>query len=208
MQVPVYNLAGEVVEQIDLSDEIFGLPMNEPLVHQAVVRQMANQRQGTASVKTRGQVTGSRKKLFRQKGTGRARHGGITSPIYRGGGIAFGPHPRDYSQRLPKRMRRRALRIALSNKAATESLVLLTELEFSEPKTKQMVDVLAKFDTRSVLLVLPTSNDNVRKSARNIPGVTTLPAQNLNVLDVMRHSHVMMPVAAVRKVEQALGESE
>jgi len=201
-------LAGEVVEQIDLSDAVFGLPMNEPLLHQAVVRQLANQRQGTSATKTRGMVTGSGKKLFRQKGTGRARHGSITAPIYRGGGIAFGPQPRDYRQRMPKRMRRLALRTALSAKVAGEALVLLDALEFEQPKTKQMVAVLDKFAVRSALVVLPQPNEMVQKSARNIPDVKTLPAHSLNVLDVLGHRHIIMPVAALRLIEQALGQNE
>jgi len=208
VQIPVYNLAGEVVEQVDLSDEVFGQPVNEPLLHQAVVRQLANKRQGTASTKTRGQVQGSKRKLFRQKGTGRARHGSITAPIYRGGGIAFGPHPRSYVQRMPKKMRRQALRIALSAKVAAQTLLLLDELDFAEPKTKQMVDVLGTFAVRSALLVLPEANDNVQKSARNIPDVSTLPAQGLNVVDVLRHQHLIMPVAAARVVEQALARND
>lgn len=207
MQLPVYNLAGEIVEQVDLSDAVFGLPMNEPLLHQAVVRQLANQRQGTSATKTRGMVIGSGRKLFRQKGTGRARHGSIKSPIFRGGGITFGPQPREYRQRMPKRMRQQALRTALSAKVAGEALVLLQALEFDQPKTKQMVAVLNHFDVRSALVVLPQPDEMVQKSARNIPDVKTLPAHSLNVLDVMRHRHIIMPVAAARLVEQALGQN-
>ena len=207
MQLPVYNLAGEVVEQVDLSDAVFGLPINEPLLHQAVVRQLANRRQGTSATKTRGMVAGSRKKLFRQKGTGRARHGSITAPIFRGGGIVFGPQPRDYRQRMPKRMRQKALRTALSAKVAGDALLLLDALDFEGPKTKQMVAVLERFDVRSALVVLPQPNEAVQKSARNIPDVKTLPAHSLNVLDVLGHRHVIMPVAAARLIEQALGQN-
>lgn len=208
MQLPVYNLAGEVVDRIELSDDIFGLPAREALLHQAVVRQLANRRQGTASSKTRGQVRGTRAKMWRQKGTGRARHGSRTAPIFRGGGVAFGPHPRDYSQRMPKRMRREALKSALSAKVGADQLLLLQELDFEEPKTKQMAAVLGVFSVRSALVVLPDSNENVQRSARNIPAVKTLPARNLNVLDVLHHRHLIMPVAAVRIVEQALGQNE
>lgn len=208
MQVPVYNLEGEIVEQIELRDDVFGQPINEPLLHQAVVRQLANRRVGTASTKTRGEVAGSTKKLYRQKGTGRARHGSITAPIYRGGGIVFGPRPRDYRQAMPKKMRRQALRSALSAKVADQHLMLLEALEFAEPKTRQMVDVLDKLAVRSALVVLPEPNENVQKSARNIPDVKTLPAHNLNVLDVVRFQHVVMPVAAARKVEAALAKQD
>lgn len=208
MQVPVYNLEGEVVEQIDLRDDVFGQEVNEPLLHQAVVRQLANKRQGTSATRTRGEVAGSTRKLFKQKGTGRARHGSMKSPIYRGGGITFGPKPRSYELRMPKKMRRAALRSALSGKVASEQLLLLEALDFPEIKTKQMVAVLGKFAVRSVLVVLPESNPNVVKSARNIPDVTTVPVHSLNVLDVLRHQHLLMPVAAVRKVEEALAKSE
>ncbi|MHB1004442.1 MAG: 50S ribosomal protein L4 [Chloroflexota bacterium] len=208
MQVPVYNLEGEVIEQIELREDVFGLTVNEPLLHQAVVRQLANQRVGTSSSKTRGEVAGSRKKLVRQKGTGHARHGNTTAPIYRGGGITFGPRPRSFEQRMPKKMRRAALRSALSAKVAAQQLLLVDSLDFAEPKTKQMVAVLSTFAVRSTLVVLPDANDNVVKSARNIPNVMTMPVQNLNVLDVLRYQHLLMPVAAVRKVEQALGQSE
>lgn len=208
MQLPVYNLEGEVVEHIELSDDVFGQPINEALIHQAVVRQQANLRVGTASTKTRGEVAGSTRKLYRQKGTGRARHGSIKAPIFRGGGIVFGPHPRDYRQAMPKKMRRQALRSALSAKVAAQRLVLLDHLEFTQPRTKQMVGLLERLAVRSALVVLPEPNEAVQKSARNIPDVTTLPAQNLNVLDVMRHQHLLMPVAAARKVEQALGAND
>jgi large subunit ribosomal protein L4 len=205
VEVPVYNLAGEEVDKIELSDAVFGLPMNTALVHQAMVRQLANKRQGTHATKTRGMITGSGRKLWRQKGTGRARHGSIKSPTWRGGGVVFGPHPRDYTQRMPKKMRRQALRTALSGKLAAQQILLLDEIEFAEPKTKQMVSVLGAFAVRSALVVLPNSNLNVQKSARNIPNVKTLPVQNLNVLDVLNHQHLIMPVAAARRVEQALG---
>jgi large subunit ribosomal protein L4 len=205
VEVPVYNLAGEEVDKIELSDAVFGLPMNTALVHQAMVRQLANKRQGTHATKTRGMITGSGRKLWRQKGTGRARHGSIKSPTWRGGGVVFGPHPRDYTQRMPKKMRRQALRTALSGKLAAQQILLLDEIEFAEPKTKQMVGVLGAFAVRSALVVLPNSNLNVQKSARNIPNVKTLPVQNLNVLDVLNHQHLIMPVAAARRVEQALG---
>lgn len=208
MQVPVYNLSGQEVDRIELSDAVFGVPANTALLHQAVVRQLANQRQGTHSTKTRSEVAGSTRKLYRQKGTGRARHGSIKAPIYRGGGIVFGPKPRDYSQRMPKKMRRQALRSALSTKVSAQQLVLLEDLDFAEPKTKQVVGVLDTFSVRSALIVLPGVKENVVKSARNIPNVKTLPAQNLNVLDVLRHQHLIMPVEAARQVEQALSPAD
>jgi large subunit ribosomal protein L4 len=142
MQVPVYKLTGEVSEMIEISDRVFDVPFNEAVVHQAVVRQRANARQGTASTKTRGEVTGSTRKLYRQKGTGYARAGSAKSPLRRGGGIMFGPKPRSYRQAMPKKMRQLALRCVLSAKARDGELAVLESLTFEEPKSKQMARIL------------------------------------------------------------------
>ena len=142
MQVPVYGLSGEVVDNIEISDRVFDVPFNEAVVHQAVVRQRANARQGTASTKTRGEVTGSSRKLYRQKGTGNARAGSAKSPIRRGGGIMFGPKPRSYRQAMPRKMRQLALRCALSAKARDGELAVLESFELEEPKNKQMAQVI------------------------------------------------------------------
>ncbi len=146
MRVPVYNLTGEIVEHIEISDQVFALPVNEGVIHQAMVRQQANARQGTASTKTRSEVSGSSRKLFRQKGTGSARAGSRQSPLRRGGGITFGPKPRSYRQEMPKKMRQLALRCTLSAKARDKELMILEKLELEESKTKKMVQILLLVD--------------------------------------------------------------
>jgi large subunit ribosomal protein L4 len=206
MQAPVYNLAGEVVANIEISDKVFAVPFNESLVHQSVVRQQANARQGTASTKTRGEVAGSTRKLFKQKGTGNARVGGRKSPLRKGGGVVFGPHPRDYRQAMPKSMRRLALRCVLSAKFEEGELKILESIKIDEPKTKIMAGILdaMKVD-RTGLVVTLAPDANVVKSARNLPGVKTLPADLLNVVDILSHQTLLIEVAAVRKVEQLWG---
>jgi len=206
VQVPVYSLTGEVVENIEISDQIFAVPFNEGVVHQAMVRQQANARQGTASTKTRGEVSGSSRKLFRQKGTGQARAGNRRSPIRRGGGITFGPKPRDYRQDMPKKMRQLALKCALSAKLKDEELKIITELKL-EPKTKQMAQILQALGVdSSALVVTPEPEEHVVKSARNIKGIKTMPANLLSVLDVLSYKMLLVTVNAVRKVEQLWGE--
>jgi large subunit ribosomal protein L4 len=208
MQAPVYNLAGEVVANIEISDKVFGVPFNEALVHQSVVRQQANARQGNASTKTRGNVAGSTRKLYKQKGTGSARAGSIKSPLRRGGGIVFGPHPRDYHQAMPKNMRRLALRCVLSEKLTGGGLKILESLTIDEPKTKKMAGILDAMKVETTALVVTSAADaNVVKSARNLPGIKTLPANLLNVVDIISHQTLLMEVAAVRKAEELWGEN-
>jgi large subunit ribosomal protein L4 len=208
MQAPVYNLAGEVVTNIEISDKVFGVPFNESLVHQSVLRQQANARQGNASTKTRGNVSGSTKKLYAQKGTGSARAGSIKSPLRRGGGIVFGPHPRDYHQAMPKNMRRLALRCVLSAKLEDGELKILESLKLDEIKTKKMAAILDAMKVDTTTLVVTSAADvNLVKSARNLPGIKTLPANLLNVVDIISHRTLLMEVDAVRKAEQLWGES-
>lgn len=207
MKVPVHNLSGEVVDQIEISDRVFAVPINEGVVHQAMIRQRANARQGTASTKTRGEVTGSSRKLYRQKGTGYSRAGSRRSPLRRGGGIIFGPKPRDYSQAMPKKMRQLAIRCALSAKVGDGELKVLEELNLEEPKTRQMVQILAALGAdSSALVVTAEPEENVIKSARNLKGIKTMPASLLNVLDIISHKMLLMTVTAVRKAEQLWGE--
>ena len=207
MQVPVHNVAGEVVDHIEISEQVFGVPFNQAVVHQVVVRQRANARQGTASTKTRSEVSGSTRKLFRQKGTGFARAGGIRSPLRRGGGIIFGPKPRSYRQAMPKKMRRLALRCVLSAKVRDEELVILEQLGLDQPKTKEMVRILAALGVdSSVLIVTLEPEENVFKSARNLTGIKIMPASLLNVVDILSHKMLLMTVAAVRKAEELWGE--
>jgi large subunit ribosomal protein L4 len=208
MQAPVYNLAGEVVDNIEISDKVFGVPFNEALVHQSVLRQQANARQGNASTKTRGNVSGSTRKLFKQKGTGSARAGSIKSPLRRGGGIVFGPHPRDYHQAMPKSMRRLALRCVLSAKLEDGEMKIMESLKLDEIKTKNVVGILdAMKGDNTTLVVTGEGNVNLVKSARNLPGVKTLPANLLNVVDIIAHNTLLMDIDAVRKAEQLWGES-
>lgn len=207
MQVPVYSLTGEVVEQVEISDQVFAVPFNEGVVHQAMVRQQANARQGTASTKTRSEVSGSSAKMFRQKGTGLARAGSRRSPLRRGGGITFGPQPRSYRQAMPKKMRQLAIRCVLSAKAGDGELKVLKELKLKEPKTKQMVQILTALGVdSSALIVTSEPEDSVVKSARNLKGIKTMPANLINVLDILSYKILLMTVTAVRKVEQLWGE--
>jgi len=206
VRIPVYSLTGEVVEHIEISDQVFAVPFNEAVVHQAMVRQRANARQGTASTKTRSEVSGSSRKLFRQKGTGFARAGNRRSPLRRGGGIIFGPKPRDYRQAMPKKMRQLALRCALSAKVRDEELKVIAELKL-EPKTKQMVQILTDLQVdSSALIITPEAEENVIKSARNLKEIKTMPANLLNVLDILSYKMLLMTVSAVRKAEQIWGE--
>lgn len=207
MQVPVYDLTGAVVEQIEVSDRVFGAPFNEAVVHQVMVGQLANARQGTASTKTRGEVAGSSKKLYRQKHTGYSRAGSRRSPLRYKGGVIFGPHPRSYRQATPQKMRQQALRCVLSAKAADSELKVIKELNFGEPKTKKMVEVLSALGVKSTALVVtPDHNDNLLKSARNVPGIKTVRANLLNIVDLLSHKLLLMTVPAVRQTEALWGE--
>ena len=207
MQVPVYNIAGEEVDNIDISGHIFDVPFNEAVVHQALVRQRANARQGTASTKTRGEVSGSTRKLFRQKGTGNARAGSMKSPIRKGGGVVFGPKPRSYRQAMPKKMRRLALRCVLSAKIRGKELVILDQLTLDEPRTKEIAAILAALGVDSSALVVTSEpEENIIKAARNLSAVKTMPASLLNVVDILSCKKLLMTVPAVRKAEELWGE--
>lgn len=204
-KVAVYNLEGQQVGELELSDAVFAAPVNEALLHEAVVMYRANQRQGTADTKTRAEVAGGNKKPWRQKGTGRARHGSIRSPIWRKGGIVFGPHPRDFSYLMPKKARRAALRSALSAKVRDGEFIVVDQLALSEPKTKIVAEALKKLNAEKGALIVAADFDaNVYLSARNIPGVAATAARNINVYDVLSHDRIVMTKDAVAKVEEAL----
>jgi large subunit ribosomal protein L4 len=206
VEVPVYNASGQVVKNIEISDRVFAVPFNEAVVHQAVVRQQANARQGTSSTKTRGEVAGSTRKLFRQKHTGMARAGSKKSPLRRGGGITFGPKPRSYQQDMPKKMRQLALRCALSAKTRDEELRVLEELKLDQPKTKLMAGILAALGVDSTaLIVADAPEENLIKSARNLAGIKTLPANILNVVDILSYKMLLMTESAVRQAEKLWG---
>ena len=207
MQVPVYSLNGEVVDQIELNQAIFALPFNEAVVHQAMTRQLASKRQGTASTKTRGEVTGSTRKLYPQKHTGRARRGDVKSPLLRGGGVVFGPKPRTYRQSMPKKMRKLALKCLLSAKVREGNIKLVQELDFRGPKTKEMVNVLSSLGIDSSALILTgQSTANVVKSAANLPEVKVLPSASINVLDLLSYEMLIVTVPAIRNIEEIWGK--
>jgi large subunit ribosomal protein L4 len=207
MQMPVYSLNGEVVDQIELSQAIFALPFNDAVVHQAMVRQLASRRQGTISTKTRGEVSGSTRKLYPQKHTGRARRGNVRSPLLRGGGVVFGPKPRTYRQSMPKKMRKLALRCLLSAKVREGNVKLVQELDFTGPKTKDMISVLSSLGIDSSTLILTAqSTPNVVKSAANLTRVKVLPSDLINILDLLSYKMLVATVPAIRNIEQIWGK--
>ncbi len=202
-KVDLYNTKGEVVGDIELKDDIFGIEVNEEAMHLAVLNQLANRRQGTQSTKTKSEVRGGGKKPWRQKGTGRARQGSIRSAQWIKGGIVLGPKPRSYKYTLPKKVKRLAMKSALTSKVSGNEILVLDSLSFENIKTKQMVGVLGnlKVDS-SVLVVLPAKNENVEKSARNIPGVKTAFVNTLNVFDILKYDKFIITKDAVAKVEE------
>lgn len=203
--VDVFNMKGEVVGQMELSDAVFGTTVNTHVLHLAVLKQLAAQRQGTHDTKNRSEVRGGGRKPWKQKGTGRARAGSRRSPIWVGGGIAFGPTPRKYNFDLPRKVRRLALKSALSAKAQSGEIVVVDELEFFEPKTKLMVDTLHNLKVNGkALVVLPEYNENVDKSGRNIPGVLVGEARGINVYDILNCQKLIITKAAVEKVQEVL----
>jgi len=206
MQVPVYNLMGEVTDHLDVRDDIFALPFNTAVVHQAMVRQLANKRQGTAATKARGEVTGSTGKLYRQKGTGRARKGSIKSPLLRGGGVVFGPSPRSYRQSMPKKMRRLALKCLLSAKVREENMMAVEALDFGRPRVKDLVDILSALGVDSnALIVTAQSMPALVKSAHNLANAKVVPSALINVLDLLSYKTLIVTVPALRKIEQIWG---
>jgi len=209
VKIPVYNQSGETVKDITLSDELFAVPFNAAVVHQALLRQRANARQGTASTKTRAEVAGSSHKLFRQKHTGNARAGTMKSPLRRGGGITFGPKPRSYNQALPKKMRRLAIRCVLSDKVRDGELKVVDALTLEEPKTALMVTILDKLGMDNKTLIATADPEElVIKASRNIPGVKTMPVHILNVADILNFRNLLLTEAAVAKAEQIWGNGK
>ena len=203
-KVAVYNLQGEVVGERELDEGVFGAPVNEPLLHQVVVAYLANQRQGTADTKTRGEVAGGGRKPWRQKGTGRARQGSIRSPLWPKGGIVFGPHPREYRQEVPLRVRRTALVSALSAKVRDGELVVLDNVTMEKPQTRTIAGLLDRLQARRALIVTPGVDRTVYLSARNIPGVVVRPATDLNAYEVLSNGKIMLVSEAVDRLEEVL----
>ena len=202
-KVDLYNMKGETIGEIELSDDIFGIDVNENAMYLAVQNQLANRRQGTHSTKTKSEVSGGGRKPWRQKGTGRARHGSIRSAQWIKGGIVHGPRPRSYSYTLPKKLKRLALKSALTSKVNNNEILVLDQLNFDAIKTKQMVNVLdaLKVD-KGALIVLDSKNENVEKSARNIPGVKTALVNTINVFDILKYDKFIITKDAVAKVEE------
>jgi large subunit ribosomal protein L4 len=202
LTLDLFNKEGQKVGDIQLEENIFGVEINADAIHQVVVAQLANKRQGTQSAKTRAEVRGGGIKPWRQKGTGRARQGSIRSPQWIHGGIVFAPKPRDYRVSVPKSMRRVAFKSALSSKVAENEMIVIDSLEFDTPKTKAMLEVLSAFGAKKTLIVVAESNENIYKSARNIPGVQVSPVNNLNVYDILKYEKFIVTKDAVSKIEE------
>ena len=203
--VPVYNMINEKVGDLELSEQIFNVEMNAGLVHQVVVMQLASQRLGTHSTKTRSMVRGGGRKPWRQKGTGRARAGSRRSPLWRSGGTIFGPHPRSYAFTMPRKQRRLALKCVLSDKVKSGDLIILDNLDFEAPKTKQFIKLLDDFnieDKTKALFIMDEVSENVKKSANNIQKVKTLGALGLNAYDIINHDKLFLTKDAVAKIEE------
>jgi large subunit ribosomal protein L4 len=202
-KVDLYDMSGKVVGDIDLSDAVFGIDVNKEVVHRVVVNQLANKRQGTQSTKTKSEVRGGGIKPWRQKGTGRARQGSIRSAQWVKGGIVLGPKPRSYRYTLPKKVKRLALKSVLSSKVSENEIIVLDKLNFDAIKTKQMVEVLKNLKIEGTAVVLlADKNENVERSAHNIPGVKTLLANTINVYDIVKHNKLIITKDAVSKVEE------
>jgi len=205
-KVAVYDMNGSQVDEIELSDAVFGIEPHAAVLHDAVVMQLASMRRGTHAVKNRAAVRGGGRKPWRQKGTGRARHGSIRSPLWVGGGVVFGPKPRSYAYKLPKKVRRLAMKSALSSKVKNDELIVLDDLKMEQPKTREMVKVLGNLKVdRKALVVSSTYDENVALSARNIPGVKFVQAEGLNVYDILNHDKLILTRDAVARVEEVWG---
>ncbi|MGD9475780.1 MAG: 50S ribosomal protein L4 [Eubacteriaceae bacterium] len=201
-KIDILDVKGNVVGDVELSEAIFGIEPNEPVVHEVVVALLANRRQGTRSAKTRSEVRGGGRKPWRQKGTGRARAGTIRSPLWKGGGVIFAPKSRDFSKKVNKKVRNLAMKSVFSAKAQDQELRVLDSIAFEAPKTKEMVAVLNNINTNKALIVLPENDANVIRSANNIPDVATTTVQELNVYDMLKYDYLIMTKAALEKIEE------
>ena len=201
-KVSVYNTEGKEVEKIDISDDIFGVEINETVVHKAVVAHLANKRQGTQSALTRSEVRGGGRKPWRQKGTGHARQGSIRAPQWTGGGVVFAPKPRDYSQKINKKENRLALFSALTAKVQDEKLIVVDELTLDQPKTKEFAKILGNLKADKALVITENDNKNVILSARNIPDVKTEDRAAINVYDILKYDCLVMTKDAVKAIEE------
>lgn len=202
--VDVYNVKREKVGELTLNDDIFGVEVYPPILHEVVTWQRAKRRAGTACTKTRGEVSGGGRKPYRQKGTGRARAGSIRSPLWRGGGTVFGPKPRSYDYTLPKKVRRLALKMALSSKLANGQLVILEDYPYTTPKTKDFVQLMKTFEMEKALVITDREHEALKLSARNLPTVQVLPTAGLNVYDILKYDHLVVLSPAVAQIEARL----
>lgn len=200
--VGLFNIEGKKVGDVTLNESVFNVEVNKAVLHQVVVAQLANKRQGTQSAKTRAEVRGGGIKPWRQKGTGRARQGSIRSPQWAGGGIVFAPKPREYRVSLPKSMRRVAMKSALTAKVLENEMIVLENLELDAPKTKTIVTMLKAFDVKKALIVTAESNANVYKSGRNVEGIQVIPVNNINVYDLLKYDNLIITKDAVSKLEE------
>ena len=203
--VATYNMAGKEVGKIELNDAVFAVAVNEAVMHQAVVRQLSNERLGTHATKTRGMVRGGGRKPWKQKGTGRARSGSTRSPLWIGGGTVFGPSPRSYYKAMPRKARRLAVKSALSEKVNNNDLIVMEELTLAAPKTKEVLNILNNFEVGDAKVLFITEGDvNVEKSARNIQGVKALASTGLNIFDLLHHDKLFITKGAVAQIEEVL----
>jgi len=202
--VDVYNTQAEKVSQIELRDEIFNIPVKSCVLHSVVIMQLANRRAGNASVKNRSDVTGSTRKLFKQKGTGRARRGDIKSPVLRGGGVVFGPKPRSYSFSIPKKVRRLALRMALSSKFQSDRLMVINQIELNQIKTKQVVEILQVLKMDQTLIITDCSMPELELSSRNLPNVKILHTDGLNVYDILKYNNLLVLEPSIPAIQGRL----
>lgn len=204
-KLDLHNIEGERIGEVSLSSKVFGMKVNEALLYEALKAQLASRRRGTASTKERGQVRGGGRKPWRQKGTGRARAGSIRSPIWKGGGTTFGPHPRDYSYSLSKKAKRKAIKSALSSKFKEKKILILDNIDLKEAKTKRMANILAKLGSgRKPLLVIEEGNEMARRAARNIEGVKVVSPNSLNLYDLLSHNKLILTKEALAKIEENL----
>ena len=200
--VAVYNMEGKEVGKLDLNDAVFGVEVNEHLVHMAVLQQLANNRQGTQKAKTRSEVRGGGRKPWRQKGTGHARQGSTRAPQWTGGGVVFAPVPRDYSFKINKKEKRAALKSALSSRVLENKLIVVDELKLDEIKTKKMAEVLKNLNVEKALVVIDDNDQNIVMSARNLPSVKVAQTNTINVFDILKYSTVVVTKAAVATIEE------
>jgi large subunit ribosomal protein L4 len=203
--VDVINITVDVVSQTELNEAIFNVPVKKSVLHQVVTAQLAARRAGTAAVKRRSDVSGSRHKLYRQKGTGRARKGDIKSPVLRGGGVVFGPSPRDYAKKVPKKVRKLALKMALTVKAQDQQLVVVDKMDLEAIKTKVFTGIIRTLDAEKALIVTSEKNHNLELSSRNVPGVKILQSEGLNVYDILKYPKLVLLQPAIAGIEGRLG---